>query len=157
VPHYERVNESVFVTDLFRSVGPYRECISQLCRELQTAGLLPLLIPCPNQQQSGVGENREKFLLNPGSNQFAMFEFFGKLMGIAIRSKNPLALDLPSMIWKPLVCVGCPKFFCSVMCTVDPLYTSIDKIFSGWIESRPQRFERSRFQYSGQSGTTRYV
>ena len=32
-----------------------------------------------------------------------MFEFVGKLMGMAIRSKNPLDLNLSSIVWKPLV------------------------------------------------------
>eukprot|EP01114_Cavostelium_apophysatum_P014886 TRINITY_DN3963_c0_g1_i3.p1 TRINITY_DN3963_c0_g1~~TRINITY_DN3963_c0_g1_i3.p1 ORF type:complete len:4002 (+),score=1092.69 TRINITY_DN3963_c0_g1_i3:116-12121(+) len=89
-------------------VGPYRESISQFCVELQNVSL-PLLIPCPNQQLAqdsiGVGENREKWMLNPASTSpkhLAMYEFFGKLMGMAIRSKNPLALDLPSFFWKPL-------------------------------------------------------
>eukprot|EP00954_Amorphochlora_amoebiformis_P026556 1380027-Amorphochlora_amoeboformis.AAC.1 len=32
-----------------------------------------------------------------------MYEFVGKLMGLAMRSGNLLELDLPSVIWKPLV------------------------------------------------------
>ena len=32
-----------------------------------------------------------------------MLELLGRLMGIAIRTKNPLPLDLPSFFWKPLV------------------------------------------------------
>jgi E3 ubiquitin-protein ligase HERC2 len=89
-------------------VGPYRESISQMCLELQ-GNAVPLLIPCPNQQLAkesiGVGENREKFILNPATSalHLNMYQFLGKLMGVAIRSRNPLSLDLPSIIWKPLV------------------------------------------------------
>lgn len=32
-----------------------------------------------------------------------MFSFVGKLMGIAIRAKHILNLDLPSIVWKQLV------------------------------------------------------
>jgi hypothetical protein len=32
-----------------------------------------------------------------------MFEFVGKLMGLAIRSKSLINLSLPSIVWKPLV------------------------------------------------------
>jgi len=32
-----------------------------------------------------------------------MYNFLGKLMGMVIRSKNVLSLDLPSFFWKPLV------------------------------------------------------
>eukprot|EP01119_Soliformovum_irregulare_P002830 TRINITY_DN1308_c1_g1_i2.p1 TRINITY_DN1308_c1_g1~~TRINITY_DN1308_c1_g1_i2.p1 ORF type:complete len:2755 (-),score=1130.06 TRINITY_DN1308_c1_g1_i2:303-7640(-) len=90
-------------------VGPYRESINQMCLELQSP-TLPILIPCPNQQLArdtiGVGENREKFILNPAaksSEYFNMLKFLGKLMGISIRSQNPLNLDLPSFFWKPVV------------------------------------------------------
>merc|ERR1711916_332500 len=34
--------------------------------------------------------------------RLAMFDFLGKLFGISIRTKNPLALDLPSLVWKKL-------------------------------------------------------
>ena len=32
-----------------------------------------------------------------------MYQFVGVLMGIAIRTNNTLELDLPSLVWKPLV------------------------------------------------------
>jgi hypothetical protein len=32
-----------------------------------------------------------------------MYAFVGKLMGIAIRGGHMLNLDLPSVVWKPLV------------------------------------------------------
>lgn len=33
----------------------------------------------------------------------SMYRFIGKLMGIGIRTKTELELDLPSIVWKPLV------------------------------------------------------
>jgi hypothetical protein len=71
--------------------------------ELQSPAL-PLLIRTPNGTHA-VGQNREKWLLNPGASSslhMEMFCFLGKLMGIAIRSKNYLALNIPSIIWKLL-------------------------------------------------------
>ena len=48
----------------------------------------------------------DRFLPNPTAttpDSLAMFEFLGQLMGIAIRTKCPLELSLPSLVWKPLV------------------------------------------------------
>lgn len=78
----------------------YRETFAQFAKELQST-MLPLLIRTPNGRQA-VGYNREKWILNPGatsSTHLAMFTFLGKLMGIAIRSKEYLALNIPSIIW----------------------------------------------------------
>lgn len=85
--------------------GPYRESLSQLSKELleQTP---PLLIKCPNAEGTGIGENRSSFILNPASKSasfLSMYEFLGKLFGIAIRSKTPLSVDLPSFFWKSIV------------------------------------------------------
>lgn len=58
-----------------------------------------------------VGINREKWLPNPAVGELGldssvhgeMLEFLGRLMGVAIRSREPLDLDLPSIVWKQLV------------------------------------------------------
>ncbi|KDO29266.1 hypothetical protein SPRG_19926 [Saprolegnia parasitica CBS 223.65] len=85
--------------------GLYRECLAQMSTELQS-NMLPLLQPCPNQVHK-VGENREFFVpnihLRNDPKLIQMAEFLGKLMGIAIRSKTPLDLNLPPVVWKFLV------------------------------------------------------
>lgn len=84
--------------------GPYSESISMMMLELQSTSL-PLLIRTPNGTHA-VGQNRERWLFNPGATSLLhmeMYCFLGKLMGIAIRSKNYLAINLPSIIWKLLV------------------------------------------------------
>merc|ERR1711990_340922 len=58
--------------------GPYREVFAQFCAELQAVAsdssdklascVLPLLMPCPNWR-NGVGDNREKYVINPGPAQ----------------------------------------------------------------------------------------
>jgi len=88
--------------------GPFRESLSHMCKELQTPGLLPLLLPCPNATDS-IGSNREKWCLNPGATSrtaLAMLRFLGRIMGVALRTKDALDLDLPSLTWKPIAGVG---------------------------------------------------
>ncbi|CAK4695727.1 unnamed protein product [Aphanomyces euteiches] len=86
--------------------GLYRECLAQMSTELQTSSFLPLLQPCPNEVNNA-GEFRECFVpnihLRNDPKLIQMAEFLGKLMGIAIRSKTPLDLNLPPAIWKYLV------------------------------------------------------
>ena len=65
------------------------------CQELQSPAL-PLLVRTPNGVQQ-MGQGRERWLLNPGAataTQMQMFEFLGKLMGVAVRTKNYLNLNL---------------------------------------------------------------
>ena len=84
--------------------GLFRDCITNMCLDLQSS-YLPLFVPCPNS--SGVGENQERWVPNPesvSSLDLSMFAFVGKMMGIAIRGQHTLNLDLPSVVWKQLVC-----------------------------------------------------
>ncbi|KAL3673478.1 hypothetical protein V7S43_001188 [Phytophthora oleae] len=87
--------------------GLYRECLAQLSCELQTfTPMVPILRPCSNALMS-TGENRELFVPNPhlrtNARRVQMAEFLGKLAGIAVRTKTPLDLNLPPVIWKLLV------------------------------------------------------
>ncbi|KAG7392478.1 hypothetical protein PHYPSEUDO_000166 [Phytophthora pseudosyringae] len=87
--------------------GLYRECLAQLSSELQTfTPLLPLLRPCPNALMN-TGENRELFVTNShlrtNPRRVQMAEFLGKLAGVAVRTKTPLDLNLPPVVWKLLV------------------------------------------------------
>lgn len=79
---------------------PRSESFDNYAEELQSP-VLPLLIRTPNGRHA-VGYNREKWILNPSSTssvQLEMFAFVGKLMGIAIRSKEYMSLNIPSIIW----------------------------------------------------------
>ena len=94
--------------------GPYRQAFEVVCDELQCdtewpiskrACLLPLFIPCPNRY-SGVGDGRDKYVLNPSARSASLlrrFEFLGKLMGIAVRHGLQLGLNLPILFWRNLV------------------------------------------------------
>eukprot|EP01038_Epipyxis_sp_PR26KG_P004657 gene4657-6544_t len=73
-------------------------------QELQSAAL-PLLLRTKNAVGI-IGNNRDAWTFNPGATtktQLEMYRFLGKLMGVSIRSKNYLALNFPSLIWKLLV------------------------------------------------------
>ncbi|RLN53692.1 hypothetical protein BBJ29_001338 [Phytophthora kernoviae] len=87
--------------------GLYRECLAQLSSELQTrTPLLPVFRPCPNALMN-TGENRELFVpnshLRTHPRRVQMAEFLGKLAGVAVRTKTPLDLNLPPVVWKLLV------------------------------------------------------
>ncbi|OQS07914.1 HECT E3 ubiquitin ligase [Thraustotheca clavata] len=100
--------------------GPYRAVFEQIVDELQMdqvevtkgeQGLLPLLVPCPNRR-AGTGMNQDKFVLNPscgtisvavGPIALELHRFLGKLIGMAVRHGLQMGLDLPSVVWRPLV------------------------------------------------------
>ena len=84
--------------------GPYNEVISTICDELQSR-FLQLLVPTQNNQHN-VGDNRDSWMPNPHANnkmQLSLFCFFGKMLGVAIRTQNDLNLSLPPLFWKRLV------------------------------------------------------
>lgn len=84
--------------------GPYRETFAMYCDDLQSS-VLPLLVRCPNSVNN-VGANRDKWVPNPGARsalELDMFEFLGRLMGLAVRTRQCLDLNLPSIVWKQLV------------------------------------------------------
>lgn len=83
--------------------GGYSESIAEMCEELQN-GSLPLLIPTPDSRDEVEGVQKS-FLLNPLARSQIhndMFKFLGILIGIAIRTGSPLALNLAEPVWKQL-------------------------------------------------------
>eukprot|EP00475_Leptophrys_vorax_P015607 TRINITY_DN2190_c0_g1_i1.p1 TRINITY_DN2190_c0_g1~~TRINITY_DN2190_c0_g1_i1.p1 ORF type:complete len:1987 (+),score=619.90 TRINITY_DN2190_c0_g1_i1:517-5961(+) len=84
--------------------GPYRESITIACIDIMS-NAVPLFIQCPNGRND-VGLNREKWIIKPSATNpvnLEMYEFVGFLMGLALRTKHTLSLDLPSMLWKQLL------------------------------------------------------
>jgi E3 ubiquitin-protein ligase HERC2 len=83
--------------------GPYRASLDEIAEELQSS-VLPLFIPCPNRRAK-LGLNQEKFVPAPSARQplhISLFEFVGKLMGIAVRTGNLLNFNFPKIVWKSL-------------------------------------------------------
>lgn len=90
--------------------GPYRAFFSDICRELQESQSpedpypLGLFMPTPNNQHR-IGEDRDRFMPHPSKNSvqhLELYEFVGRLMGIAMRTRIIMALDLASLVWKQL-------------------------------------------------------
>eukprot|EP00455_Lapot_gusevi_P027145 TRINITY_DN2870_c0_g2_i2.p1 TRINITY_DN2870_c0_g2~~TRINITY_DN2870_c0_g2_i2.p1 ORF type:complete len:1706 (-),score=731.31 TRINITY_DN2870_c0_g2_i2:147-5264(-) len=84
--------------------GPYRECLTNAIADLMSSAT-PLFIRSPNGRND-VGLNREKYVPNPASTstlRLAMYEFVGALMGLALSTRSPIALNLPSTVWKQLL------------------------------------------------------
>ena len=87
--------------------GPYREAITNVCAELQSAAS-PLFVLCPNGQH-GIGNNRSSFTVRPaaaGQEELQRFFFLGKLMGCALL-QHELVLDLQLCphVWKRLAAI----------------------------------------------------
>lgn len=83
--------------------GGYSESIAEMCEELQN-GSLPLLVPTPDSRDDVEGVQKS-FLLNPCAKSQIhadLFRFLGILIGIAIRTGSPLALNLAEPVWKQL-------------------------------------------------------
>jgi len=84
--------------------GPYRETLTNICKELMSS-ILPLLIPTPNNKNNH-GQYRECWMINPSATSpihLEMFKFFGLFIGLAIRSQQALPLDLAPIFWKLLI------------------------------------------------------
>ena len=82
--------------------GLYRETLARATSDL-FAKYFKLNIPCPNRVQ-GQADNVDKFLpVQTSPSAITQYEFVGKLMGIALRTKNYLEFQYPPIIWKLLV------------------------------------------------------
>jgi hypothetical protein len=84
--------------------GIYRETLARATSDL-FAPYFALNVPCPNRVLGQV-DNADRFLPNPRQTSpvaLAMFEFVGKMMGIAVRTKNYLEMQYAPLVWKKLV------------------------------------------------------
>ncbi|RZF46258.1 hypothetical protein LSTR_LSTR017165, partial [Laodelphax striatellus] len=84
--------------------GVFDDTITEMCEELLN-GSVPLLIPTPNSINKD-GYNQDRFILNPSlthSTHLLWFKFLGILLGVAMRTKKPLALPLSPLVWKLLI------------------------------------------------------
>jgi len=70
-----------------------------------TPGTYSLFIPCPNSLNE-TGESRNKLIIDPcrtTTEDLQRCYAFGLLIGVAIRSKQCLSLDLAEIFWKILL------------------------------------------------------
>lgn len=84
--------------------GPFRESLSNIVCELESAAL-PLLIETVNHRNDH-GVCRECYTLNSASTtptHAELFKVFGYFLGFAIRSKSAMNWHFPPLIWKQII------------------------------------------------------
>lgn len=84
--------------------GLFRESMSQFGAEIM-AEETGLCVLCPNDRET-YSASEETYIPRTASMPYSMlplWEFVGRLMGVAIRTQTPIPLSFPSIIWKPLV------------------------------------------------------
>merc|ERR1719229_1329265 len=75
-----------------------------MMHEVERNQHLQLFMLCPNGQ-NGHGLNRDKYLPSPNKCSYEhekMYIFLGKLMGLAMRTKELLPLNIAPVIWKKI-------------------------------------------------------
>ncbi|KAG5490798.1 hypothetical protein JKF63_00920 [Porcisia hertigi] len=83
--------------------GPFREHLSEMCRELMS-DRLPFFVPTANHVHN-TGGYREAYVpaaSASSSYDLEAFVFIGKLMGGALRSEDTLDLFFPPLVWRYL-------------------------------------------------------
>ena len=89
----------------FIFLGVFDDIMSEMCREVSDMNSnLNLLMPTPNGKDD-VGLHRDKYLFNADnltSKKAQFFRFLGILIGVAIRTNKPIAINLAPIIWKLL-------------------------------------------------------
>jgi hypothetical protein len=86
--------------------GLFRDSLREICEELQCQGALRLLLPCPNQRLTAAAAAAGapgKWLVNPACADLDMYRFLGSLLGASMLRETSLELDLPALVWKPLL------------------------------------------------------
>ena len=82
--------------------GPYRQFFSDIANELENSDKINLLCPTQNNINKK-GEYKDKYTINPKSEEFSQFEFLGILMGLCIRTGVYLPVNLCSLVWKKII------------------------------------------------------
>ncbi|KFH16655.1 HECT-domain (ubiquitin-transferase) domain-containing protein [Toxoplasma gondii MAS] len=83
--------------------GIYRDSLAHIAQELQSP-FSPLFMPCSNSR--GFGDNQDRWVPSPrcvSPSHLSMFRFLGRLMGVAVRGRLCLDLNLSGALWKPVV------------------------------------------------------
>ena len=122
--------------------GVFDDTVTEMCREL-TRGLqegtneLDLLIRAPNCVND-VGLNRDKYLLNAddmSDQKKQHFWFLGALLGVAVRTRKPIAISFAPIVWK-LIC-NCATSFKDLE-DVDYHYSKVLKTLFEYADTEDQ-------------------
>jgi hypothetical protein len=85
--------------------GLFRESMAQFATDIMD-DRVGLFIACPNDRANH-GDGQHLYIPRTATLPFSrlpMMQFVGNLMGVAIRTQEPLPISLPPLIWKLLVC-----------------------------------------------------
>lgn len=87
--------------------GLFRQAMSEISRDITTLTSQPdaLFIPCPNKLNQ-TGDGRNQLMINPvatDNKHLSRYQAIGQLIGVAIRSKCCLDIDLVPTFWKQLL------------------------------------------------------
>ncbi|NXJ03696.1 HECD3 ligase, partial [Odontophorus gujanensis] len=86
--------------------GGFRDCLTDISEELcPSSGDVPMPLPFfvrTSNQGNSSSDTRDMYVPSPSCKDFPKYEWIGQLMGAALRSKEILALALPSLVWKQL-------------------------------------------------------
>ena len=89
--------------------GPYRQFFADVSAELQSRDkskrTLELLVESPNRIAQS-SDHKDKFCIRPGANSafyLQLFEYLGRLMGMAYLTGTFVLLDLPTLFWKRIL------------------------------------------------------
>ena len=92
--------------------GPYRQFFADLSAEIQPQAFVPgdkddapILVPTPNNVGE-VKDYKEYWTINSSctsTQDLALYEYLGILMGVCVRTNVHLTLDIANICWKPLV------------------------------------------------------
>jgi hypothetical protein len=146
--------------------GSFRHFLWQVVRELQSP-LLPILVQCPS---SSAGINKGKHILMTGPLAYSeekLLEFFGQLLGVAIRADVPVALDLLLCFWKSLkneelsledlqeadiITYSLTK---NIIEATDEM--EFQKLFSDFVYDKESQAETDTTQFQSESASLRFV
>ena len=85
--------------------GPYRDSFDRMCRDLMS-NRVPLFTRTRNNISKTGRDRRDAWMPNPGARDersLEMFRFVGKILGVAIRTREFLPLRLAPLVWAKLV------------------------------------------------------
>ena len=108
--------------------GPYRAVVQSVISE-EPAGPLQMFKKCSNAEDAH-GQNRGLLVVNPSHKddpaRRAAYRFLGLMTGMAVRHNIVMCVDLPPLVWRPLV--GLPITWAHVAMLNQTLVQLLDRV-----------------------------
>jgi hypothetical protein len=109
--------------------------------------ILGLVTPVPNATDARAA-NRDKNALGGSSTGVGLreFEFFGRLVGLAVRHSLLVPLHFPALVWKPLVALGVDR---SDLADVDLALVDVLRMAEQWPVDQSEDVEYAETVHDG--------